>query len=511
MTWRSASGVGATALCALLVAGPAAALDIKVWPLFRYARTPDGSVRWSALGPLLEYRRTPDATDLWLRPLLSVHRQRAPERAGEAHILFPLATVRWRDDSRSARFLLFTWRSEPHERRFSLFPLVYWRSDAEGRRLAVLPFYLDLPDFLGYERVTAVLFPAWVRLREPGVERTFYGFPFVSTVGGALGRGFRVWPFFGTKEIVGRERTRYVLWPFHIRREELVPGYGWDRIRVNFPVFAARDGEGIRSRGWGMLAYTSTVDERRGYEAYGSPWPFVVRERPLGAESWRTWRAAPIYGRTDTEGYHARFYGWPGYRWRHESSADVDNERRDFLWFFWRHQRRWTAGGQRGRPRHPLPALPPSDRERPRRRAGAGARGQHHPGEPRRPRALGATVGRGPLGHWRRRLARLESSLGPAGPRARTARRPLPPRSTDGRWRSTRRRLTPGAPRRARPRRCRRARRAPGARRGDACSSPPRSGRSSTSPPIASASLHSWSASAPRRCRSAPSSRSSSA
>ncbi len=345
MTWRSASGVGATALCALLVAGPAAALDIKVWPLFRYARTPDGSVRWSALGPLLEYRRTPDATDLWLRPLLSVHRQRAPERAGEAHILFPLATVRWRDDSRSARFLLFTWRSEPHERRFSLFPLVYWRSDAEGRRLAVLPFYLDLPDFLGYERVTAVLFPAWVRLREPGVERTFYGFPFVSTVGGALGRGFRVWPFFGTKEIVGRERTRYVLWPFHIRREELVPGYGWDRIRVNFPVFAARDGEGIRSRGWGMLAYTSTVDERRGYEAYGSPWPFVVRERPLGAESWRTWRAAPIYGRTDTEGYHARFYGWPGYRWRHESSADVDNERQDFLWFLWRHQRRWAAGG----------------------------------------------------------------------------------------------------------------------------------------------------------------------
>src|SRR5439155_1145957 len=84
----------------------------------------------------------------------------------------------------------------------------------------------------GYRRVRMVMFPAYLRLSEPQVERRYYGFPFVATYGGPGGSGFRVLPFYGTREIVGEERTSYVLWPFHIRSERLVPGYGCERRRV---------------------------------------------------------------------------------------------------------------------------------------------------------------------------------------------------------------------------------------------------------------------------------------
>src|SRR5205814_4889814 len=102
--------------------------------------------------------------------------------------------------------------------RFTLLPFAFYRRSPEhGRHLSILPFYLDQEDFLGYQRVQAIMLPAYLRLTEPRLERRFYGFPFVSTIGGADGRGVRVWPFYGAKEIVGRERTSYVRWPFHVR------------------------------------------------------------------------------------------------------------------------------------------------------------------------------------------------------------------------------------------------------------------------------------------------------
>src|SRR4029077_17522005 len=67
--------VRATALVlALATASPATALDVKVWPLFRYARDDaHGVVRWSAVGPLIEFTRTPEIRDLRIRPFLSLH------------------------------------------------------------------------------------------------------------------------------------------------------------------------------------------------------------------------------------------------------------------------------------------------------------------------------------------------------------------------------------------------------------------------------------------------------
>ncbi len=345
-------------VAALAGTRPATALDVKVWPLFQWTRdAARDDTRWTFLGPLVEFRRTAGHRELHVRPLVSLRQGRGGGHDDRADLLFPLASTRWTDDYRALRFVLFTYRTQPRAagetapwtRRFTLFPFVFYREDPDGRAtLSVLPFYLDLPDLFGYERVQGVMLPAFLRLVEPHVERRFYGFPFVSTVGGSHGRGLRVWPLWGRTEVVGRERTAYVLWPFHIRSERLVPGCGWERRRLDLPFVGALDGAGRRSRAYGVLAYTHTVDERRGSEAVGSPWPFVFRERALGAEAYRTWRLAPLFGRSEHGAFSSRFWAWPAWRSRAQDDGDFHYRRRDALLVLWREQRQWNeATGRR--------------------------------------------------------------------------------------------------------------------------------------------------------------------
>jgi hypothetical protein len=338
----------------VLCAAPAGATEIKLWPLFRYASDPVGDqMRWTALGPLLEFNRTAGARDLYVRPFLHVHQQRTGDRNDRSDILYPLAATRWQNDYQSFRILLFTYRSRPPQKagnapeappaewtsRFNLFPFVYYRhSPTRGTRLAVAPFYLDLDDFLGYEHVKMVMFPAYLRLTEPRVEHRWYGFPFVSTVGGVAGRGVRIFPFYGEEEIEGEERTSYVMWPFHVRRDQLVPGYGWEHRRIDFPVFAAIDGAGRRTRSWGVTAYTHTIDERSGLENIGAPWPFAVRQRNLGEDEYHVWRLFPFYGRSDRRGISSRFYAWPAYRTKRQDIEEFHYWRRDAGLILWRRQ-----------------------------------------------------------------------------------------------------------------------------------------------------------------------------
>jgi hypothetical protein len=184
----------------------------------------------------------------------------------------------------------------------------------------------------------AIMFPAYLRLDEPRLERRWYGFPFVSTVRGPGGSGLRVWPFYGDTDIPGHERSRYVMWPFHIRTERHIPDWGWEERKINFPVYGSIGGAGRETRTWGVLAHTHTVDRRRGIEATGAPWPLVVRQRPLGEEEYTVWRAFPFYGRSDVGGISSRFWAWPAYRRKIQDQDDFHYERRDAGLVLWRRQ-----------------------------------------------------------------------------------------------------------------------------------------------------------------------------
>src|SRR5262249_47718782 len=181
------------------------------------------------------------------------------------------------------------------------------------------------------------LFPAYLELDEPRVERRFYGFPFVSTVGGEDGSGWRVWPFYGSTAIAGRERNPHVLWPFFVESERPVPADRRGDPLLVLPAYLALDGDERTSRGYGVLAYTHTIDQREGYEAIGSPWPVVFRDRRLGEEGYRVWRLAPIYGWSDRDGIRSRFILWPLYRETDQEDGDFHFRRRDGVLVVGRH------------------------------------------------------------------------------------------------------------------------------------------------------------------------------
>jgi hypothetical protein len=346
---------GALALV-LVLPGAAAGLDVKLWPLFRYARDDArGLVRWSALGPLIEYTATPETREFRLRPLIAYRARKGRVHDDRAEILYPLLSTRWQDDYQSFRMLLFNYRTSPRPgtphppgepppaaawpSRLALVPFVFYHhSPEEGSHLSVLPFWFDERGFLGWDRFRAIMFPAYVQLEEPGVVRTFTPFPFFSTVGGPLGDGVRVWPFYGRTDVAGREHSSYALWPFHIRSRRWLSAYGWEERRVDLPVHLSADGELRHTVVWGPFAYLHSIDERRGTEAIGAPWPLVFRERFLGEEAWHTWRLFPFYGRKDVGGRSNRFYAWPAYRRRAYDEDAFHYLRRDVGLLLWRSQ-----------------------------------------------------------------------------------------------------------------------------------------------------------------------------
>lgn len=341
-------------LGALLAPAPAVAGEFKLWPLFRVASAPrEGLLRWTALGPLVEYFRTPDGFTLHIRPLLTLERHNTQPSDVRADLLFPLARWRATDDDFSLRFLLFTYRTKhvpaapgTSESALGIYPFAFLRRDARGTSGGVFPFYLDLHDVLGYDRVQTVLFPAYLRLDTPRVERRFYLFPLASTMGGPDGSGGTAFPFYGDTTERDQDHTRWILWPWHIRREHKLLDGGWAIDRVDLPFVASSERPGVHTRGYGLIGLTHTVDERAGTEAIGSPWPLVLRMRRLGEDAWFTWRAAPLYGRTDIDGFSSRFYAWPLYRWRRLTTANSLFERTDVLLLLWRWQHERLPSGR---------------------------------------------------------------------------------------------------------------------------------------------------------------------
>jgi hypothetical protein len=324
-------------------------MDVKLWPLFRYARDDTrGQLRWSAFGPLVEFSRTPETRELRIRPILWLRQQRGARHDDRADILYPLAASRWQDDYQSFRFLLFTYRTTapagvepppPYEQwtsRLTLLPFVFYRrSPEDGANLSIFPFYLDADDVLGWDHVRAIAFPAYLRLSEPGVERRFYFFPFVSTVGGPLGSGVRVWPFYGETEIAGgADPVR----PLAVRHRErpLRRRRGLGAAAVYFPAFATIDG-GRTTRGYGMGAYIppwirAVASSRPGHRGR-SP-----SASALGETEYRTWRCFRF-----TVGARA----WDrvavlclaAYRTKSQDVEDFHYRRHDVGLVLWRRQR----------------------------------------------------------------------------------------------------------------------------------------------------------------------------
>jgi hypothetical protein len=347
--WRA---VIAVAICLFVLSRclhptPAYGLDVKFWPLLDYHSDASGRRSLHLFGPLFSYATGPEGSELTLRPLFSL--TRGPRAAdNEATLLYPLFVARWDPQRTEYRlFGLISYLSEPGhgadqwDRRFTVFPLVFYReSRLRGTSLSVLPFYADLQNFFGYERVRMIAFPLYLHLEKALVERTWLPFPFVSWVGGKTGRGFRVFPFYGWEQSGETERLTYVLWPFYVSHERNFTRPERERRLILYPFYSTIDSPRQWSRSYVFPFFlpllTHAVDRQERTEAWGFPWPAWLSQRRLDTGARTALRLWPFYEDTHFGDVHARFVMWPLYRWSTQEVGDYHFTRSDVLLMLYR-------------------------------------------------------------------------------------------------------------------------------------------------------------------------------
>jgi hypothetical protein len=335
--------VAAGAFVAILLFPPALAsgLDVKLWPLIDYHSDAEGHRTLQLLGPLFTYEGSPESEQITLRPLFSFTRGPRASR-NQLSILYPLFVSHWEPtltDYRLFGLITYTIDTEPHpdgwDRRFTIFPFVFYRySHLRGARLSVLPFYADVDDFLGYQRIRMFLFPLYLRLEEALTTRTWLPFPFVSWSGGTLGSGYRIWPLYGWDQDGETDRYMYVLWPFYISREKHFTRPECEQQLIMFPFYSSIDSPTTYSRAYGL--FTHSIDRKAGTETWGFPWPLWLTQYELNSGKRTALRLAPFYGDSHFGDLHSHFVMWPVYRWRSQDLEDYSYSRSDVFWLLYR-------------------------------------------------------------------------------------------------------------------------------------------------------------------------------
>jgi hypothetical protein len=334
---------GAAALV-LILAVSVQASELKLWPLLHYRSAPSGQRQLSLLGPLFTYESGPERREITLRPLFSFTRgPRVDER--QLSVLYPLWISRWDAEEASHSLLvLVKYRSEAApradqwDRSFTIFPLVFYRhSRTLGTWLSVLPFYANVRDFLGYERIQMVLFPFYLRLQQPLVERTWMPFPFYGRTRGTLGRGFRVWPFYGWEQVGEESRFEYVMWPFYIVQERHFARPERERRLVVAPFYTRTESSTQESRSYLGPFFTHTIDRARHTDTWGFPWPLWVTQRDTHTGERISFRLTPFYENTRAGDVRRRFVLWPTYRWLTQDTDSYHYRRNDVMLVLYRH------------------------------------------------------------------------------------------------------------------------------------------------------------------------------
>ncbi|MFI5365788.1 MAG: hypothetical protein ACHQ4J_09200 [Candidatus Binatia bacterium] len=327
----------------LLLCAPAHAFDLKLWPLINYHYDAAGTQSLQLLGPLFSYVRSPEQREITLRPLFSyVDGPRVADN--QFSLLYPIFVSRWAPELTEYRMLgLISFTSQnarqPDEwdRRFTIFPFVFYRySRTLGTWLSVLPFYANVRDFLGYERIQMIAFPLYLHLQEPLVQRTWLPFPFISWADGALARGFRVWPFYGWDDEGDVERFRYVMWPFYISYERHFTRPERERRLILFPFHSRIDSAAKTSRSYVGPFFTHTVDRKAHTDTWGFPWPLWVTQYDLTTGQRTGLRLAPFYEDTHLGNSHNHFILWPAYRWNTQEVDSYRHTRSDALLVLYR-------------------------------------------------------------------------------------------------------------------------------------------------------------------------------
>lgn len=275
------------------------AAQINFAPLFRY-ESDEESYDLSIAGPILEF----SSGSVAVRPLY--YRDDT-----QTDILYPLG----RSTKINSHFVpLFRYSNQNEVKNFDLLLFTYGR-DHDQTYGAFFPFYGNLINRFGHDRIRFVLWPLYTRIVDDDQETYSILWPFLKY---SSGREFQLFPLYGYEKTINY-RHDYVLWPLiHHRR-------GVENIDAVLPFFYYTRNETYRGISilWPFFTYNRNTSPE--HTSITFPWPFV--RYASGAYEERQF--FPFYwSKIQGNAYRMQTVLWPFYR--HVSSFDSGtNTRQD--------------------------------------------------------------------------------------------------------------------------------------------------------------------------------------
>lgn len=300
--------------------------------------------RLEALGPLYYEQDIGETSDWAFPPLMSRHVDRGTD-SEEFDFLYPLLSYdRFGMEYRLHVFQLLAFSGGANvdggkRERFQFFPFYLQQRSADDptrNYTSVLPFYGTMRNKLFRDRIHFVAFPLYVETQKRDVVTRNYVAPFFHIRTGEQLKGWQLWPLygqehksmltrtneFGEAEVVPGHDKHFALWPLYSSAHTGIGSANPERSLLVLPFGAWQRSKNRDSTTylWPFFSYVN--DREKGYEEWGSPWPFVVTSKGKGKTGFRFW---PIYGHARNESLDSRTVLWP--LWRRTGAKSAAYER----------------------------------------------------------------------------------------------------------------------------------------------------------------------------------------
>lgn len=334
--------LGLTAALALPVR--AEEREHNFWPVRVAQVDAAGGVQsWQGAGPLLFRQPLDDGlTGDGFRPFY-LRKRDASGALTEASFIYPIFV--YRADSESYRWSIVQLinfgrpkTGTPTERNdagFDVWPFYFSRrtDSPETSYRALFPIFGTLKDRLFQDRISWVLFPAYLRTEKHGVVWSAYPWPFVRTVHGAGNSGFSLWPLFGWSRQPGVYHNEFYVWPLIYRNvsrlDQPVPKESFGVL----PFYASEhsaDAVG-ESYLWPFFGYTHRTAPYH-YDEIRYFWPLFMQGR--GDDHYYN-RWAPFYTHSILKGVDKTWVMWPLFRRQRWTEAGIEQTRTQFFFFLY--------------------------------------------------------------------------------------------------------------------------------------------------------------------------------
>jgi len=342
-------------LAAVALGARADAKERNAWPLFVERTDAAGRLEWwNAAGPFLFKQPVSEpegGTISGFRPFW-VQTTGTDGSLRSVWVLYPLltytadgATYRWTLFELVRRTDRLAGSPGPHSAleprgEFDFWPFWFSRQtgDPEMSYRALLPVAGTLKNRLGFERLSWMPFPLYVRSEAHEAVTTSTPWPFVRVTRGAA-HGFALWPLFGWQERPGVSRNEFYLWPLgYNNTKQPAPdapdGTPPGRQVAALPFYARASGPGLLSEDflWPFFGHTEMTAPNKPYHETRYLWPFLVQGR--GEERYVN-RWGPFYTHSIVKGYDKTWYLWPIFRRAKWTEQGLAQTKTQVVWFFY--------------------------------------------------------------------------------------------------------------------------------------------------------------------------------